>query len=146
MARRSDLAMSHLGVLSQTAWHLPLHERAAATLLDVMAEEPGLGAAETVARAEAREPGVARILTSGALSGAQDDTTFASFLAEELSIGDLEDQLAAMQEQLKNADSLPEEVSRSLFESVMGLGEELRARRLSHAAEQRKIGHAPDEG
>ena len=139
-ARRSDVGMAHVGTLSQTLWRLPAHERAAGALLDVLAEEPGLDAAETVARAEARVPGIARVLTSGGMADGDDPAALGDFLAEELAIGDMEDQLAALQDRLKHDGTLSEEESRMVFSSVMGLSEELRERRSAHAVAQRRLG------
>ena len=105
------------------------HAAVAAALLDVLAEAPGITAAEAVARAGERDQRATRVLTAGTMADAEEPEVLMPFLAEELALGDAEDQIAALQEQLKHPEELGAEGAESLFATVMALRQDLSSRR-----------------
>ena len=58
----------------------------------------------------------------------------ASFLAEELAIGDMEDAVAALRAELAQADRLDPQEYELLFESAVAMQKELAKRRLAHTS------------
>ena len=139
-ARYPAWGLSCAQTLAQTQWHSAAHAAVAAALLDVLAEAPGITAAEAVARAGERDQRATRVLTAGTMADAEEPEVLMPFLAEELALGDAEDQIAALQEQLKHPEELGAEGAESLFATVMALRQDLSSRRLAHAAAQRKLG------
>ncbi len=139
-ARYPAWGLSCAQTLAQTQWHSAAHAAVAAVLLDVLADSPGITPAEAVARAGERDPRATRVLTAGTMADAEEPEVLMPFLAEELALGDAEDQIAALQEQLKHPEELGAEGAESLFATVMALRQDLSSRRLAHAAAQRKLG------
>lgn len=132
VVRHSEIGQEWAQTLAQTNWHARVHADVAGVLLDILSESPGLPAAEFVAKAQERDPRAARVLTAATMEEKGSPSETAAFLAEELSIGDAEDAVEAMHEQLRHPELLSREEYEMIFQTVVGMQKDLSARRLAH--------------
>ena len=132
LAQHPDLALAHAGALAQTQWHDELHAALAQSVLSTLAADPAATAAQVVAQASQVHPLAAGVLTGGTMAEAADPADLATFLAEELGIGDAEDAVAALRSQLADPASLAPEDYEMLFESVVAMQKDLSRRRMAH--------------
>ena len=132
LAQHPDLALAHAGALAQTQWHDELHAVLAQSVLSTLAADPATTAAQVVAQASQVHPLAAGVLTGGTMAEAADPADLATFLAEELGIGDAEDAVAALRSQLADPASLAPEDYEMLFESVVAMQKDLSRRRMAH--------------
>ncbi|MCR5582009.1 MAG: DNA primase [Eggerthellaceae bacterium] len=130
-AHHPELVMSYAASLAQVAWHVPLHAQAADELLAAIAENPQLTPAELAARITSQYPEASRLLVEreSDASAGDDFNAYASFLSEILATGDLASQIETYRAQLSHPESLSEEESELLFETVSALQHELAERR-----------------
>ena len=132
LAQHPDLALAHAGALAQTQWHDELHAILAQSVLSTLAADPAATAAQVVAQAAQVHSLAAGVLTGGTMAEAADPADLATFLAEELGIGDAEDAVAALRSQLADPASLAPEDYEMLFESVVAMQKDLSRRRMAH--------------
>lgn len=131
-ARFPNIALIQADVLAQTQWHETVHSLLAESLLATLAADPAASAAEIVSKAQASISSAADILTSGVMTKTTDPEKLAVFLAEELSIGDTEDAIAALRSQLQDPKNLAAEEQEMLFASVVAMQKELTKRKSAH--------------
>lgn len=72
------------------------------------------------------------MLTSSTLLESFEPDGLSAYLAEELLLGDAEDAIAALRQQLADPRGLSSEEYEMLFESVIGMQKDLTHRRLAH--------------
>ncbi|WP_418830905.1 DNA primase [Paraeggerthella sp.] len=132
IASRPDLGLLHADALAQTRWREPAHATIAQSMLDTLAEDPAAQPARLVGEVARVLPAAAGMLTAGAESAVEDEGRLASFLVEELSIGDAEDAVAALKAQLSDPSRLPADEYEMLFEAVAAMQQDLTRRRAAH--------------
>ncbi|WP_225749083.1 DNA primase [Paraeggerthella sp. Marseille-Q4926] len=132
IASRPDLGLLHADALAQTQWHEPAHATIAQSMLDTLAEDPAAQPVRLVGEVARVLPAAAGMLTAGAESAVEDESRLASFLVEELSIGDAEDAVAALKAQLSDPSRLPADEYEMLFEAVAAMQQDLTRRRAAH--------------
>lgn len=93
-AQNPLLALGFADTMTKTRWHDRVHAAIADALVSALLENPGITAAELVAKATASDAHAASILTAAA-AGADAQATLA-YLANEIAIGDGEDDMAAL--------------------------------------------------
>ena len=131
-ARNPELAREHADALATTQWHVRLHSSLAERLLDIVAEQPNVSAAEAIGLLTMEFPGSARLFVE-TQADAETPESYAAFLAEELAIGDLDDAVVAYRAQLRNPGSMSSEEYDLLFQTVSALQRDLVSRRIEHA-------------
>ena len=131
-ARHPELAQAHADTLAQTMWHGPEHAGISDQLLAIVAGNSQTPASEIIGRITTDHPASARMFVAGG-ADATDPASYARFLADELSIGDMEDAIETYKAQLKRPDSMSSEEYDLLFETVAQMQKDLAARRAAHA-------------
>ena len=131
-ARRPDLALLHAAALAQTQWHEQAHAVIAQSMLDTLAEDPASSSARLVAQASRALPAAASVLTSGTVSETSTPEHLASFLVEELAIGDAEDAVGALRAQIADPSRLDPDELEMLYETVAAMQQDLKRRRAAH--------------
>ena len=134
MARRPEEGLRLADALAQTQWHEPVHGLLSQSILAALADNPAAKGPEIITAAQQAVPAAASILTSGTMSEESGAAQVASFLAEELAIGDMEDAVAALKAELAQADRLDPQEYELLFESAVAMQKELAKRRLAHTS------------
>ncbi len=132
-ARYPALGLEHAGTLAQTQWHEAGNSILAESILETLERCPGARAADIVTAAQERLPRAASILTSGVMTEDSTPEQLALFLADELAIGDMDDAVASLNEQLKHPGRLEPSEYEMLFESVVAMQKELAQRREKHS-------------
>lgn len=130
-ASYTPLAMQYAQQLSQTNWHDPDNGTAAGLVLDVLAGNPQATPADIIAGASLSMPQAANILTSAQRTDMPREK-LARFLSEELAIGDQEDAIASLKQQLGDP-SLPQEEGDLVNQAIIAMQAELREMRAAHA-------------
>ena len=100
-------------------------------MLDTLIADPGASTSAIVSNASLEDDRCARFLTRG-LPEAGDPAELASYLVEELSIGDAEDALSAYKAELADPSSFASEDYEILFESVAAMQRDLTRRKQAH--------------
>lgn len=116
--------------LGQTDWHERVHRELAEILMDVVATNPAITVADLISRCQERSKYAERILTSSSIEGSASAHGMLRFLADELSIGDMETAIASMRSQLNSAGS--DEERDMIFQSILMLQSELNSLRSRH--------------
>lgn len=132
LAQNPLLALQHADALSQIQWHDERHCVLSQSILNTLIEDPAASAGALVSNAQAAVPGASGLLTSSTLMESFAPDVVASYLAEELSLGDTEDAIAALKMQLADPRGISSEDYEMLFESVIGMQKDLTHRRLLH--------------
>lgn len=132
LAQHPLLALSHADALAQVQWHDEHHSALAQSILNTLVEDPAASASAVVANASSVVPQASGMLTSSTLLGGSDPAELSAYLAEELLLGDAEDAIAALRQQLADPRGLSPEEYEMLFESVIGMQKDLTHRRLAH--------------
>jgi len=131
-AQNPLLALNHADALGKTQWHESIHQTIAEKLLEALADNPAITAAEIVAFVSGAEPGASSILTSGVMTQTTNSSETAAFLVEELGIGDTEDAIESLKAQLADGKSIDPKDAEMIFESVVALQKDLMNRRQHH--------------
>ncbi len=116
--------------LGQTEWHEKVHAQLALVLLDVIGEKPNITAAELITAAQERNKYAMRVLTACTVTDDFPAHDTLRYLADELSIGDMESALDQMRSQM--ALSQNSEETDMLFQSTLVLQSELNRLRSGH--------------
>ncbi|WP_139652902.1 DNA primase [Raoultibacter phocaeensis] len=132
IVRHPEEGLRFADALAQTQWHEQVHGLLAHSILDTLAANPDAKGPELVTRAQATIPAAANILTAGSMTEDSGAQALASFLAEELALGDMEDAMAALKAQLSRAEGLEAQEYEMLFESAVAMQKELARRRQAH--------------
>lgn len=129
-ASHTPLALQYAQQLSQTNWHDSNNGRAAELVLDVLSKNPQATPAQIISEASRVMPQAANLLTS-VQSTDMPREELAHFLSEELAIGDQEDAIASLKQQLSDPN-LPKEEGDLLNQAVIAMQAELRQMRANH--------------
>lgn len=129
-ASYTPLALQYAQQLSQTNWHDSSNGRAAELVLDALSKNPQATPAQIISEASRVMPQAANLLTS-VQSTDMPREELARFLSEELAIGDQEDAIASLKQQLSDP-SLPKEEGDLLNQAVIAMQAELRQMRANH--------------
>ena len=132
-AQNPLLALAHADSLAQTQWHEDVHSRLAFAMLDSLAANPAITPAELVSRISTDIPLASRILTTSR-SASDDEETMATYLIEELSIGDMEDSISQLRMTLSANDGLDAEEREILFQSIVSMQKTLTDKKRAHKA------------
>lgn len=132
MAQRPDLGLAHVDALAQTQWHEQAHALVAQSMLDTLVEKPDASPVRVITDAQNVLPAAASILTSGSMADETAPGPLASFLVEELAIGDIEEAVVALRAQLAQPANLSPEDYEMLFETVAAMQKDLNCRRMAH--------------
>lgn len=132
VARRPEEGLRLAEALVQTQWHETVHGLLSQSILATLADNPQAKAPDIITAAQQAVPAAASILTSGTMSEETGASQLATFLSEELAIGDMDDAIAALKAQLAQADRLDPQEYELLFESAVAMQKELAKRRLAH--------------
>jgi DNA primase len=132
VAQYPQLGLQHADALGDTRWHERVHEQLAARILEILADNPAAGAAQIVAGCAETVPIASRILTADTGTDEATADTMATYLADELAIGDMEDTVAEMNEQLKRDTALDDDERNLLFQSATALQRTIKDRRAAH--------------
>ena len=129
-AQNPPLALAYSATLASTSWHGRNNALLAESLLDSLEANPNASAAQLVTNATQLVPAAGNLLTVDVLDADATAEGTMAFLAEELSIGDMADTIAALKAQLGTAQPEEEEM---LFASISALQHDLSAREVAHA-------------
>ncbi|NHM16195.1 DNA primase [Eggerthellaceae bacterium zg-887] len=137
LAQYPQLGLKHSDALAATSWHVGGHRAIAEALLEGLVGNADVTAAELVGHVSRTVAGSVGILTEDAVGGLEGDPgaaaeRLAAFLAEELSIGDAEDALAALKARLANPGGMDAEENETLFQAVVSMQQDLAARKRAH--------------
>ena len=132
MARHPYLALEQLEALGTTSWHTTLHGVLADKLLEIISVNPQIDSAQLISQLTSQLPSAARILVAS--DDASDLSAYASYLAEELSIGDLEEAIADYRARLADPSIASTEEYDTVFKSVTNLQHTLADKRAAHKA------------
>ena len=102
-------------------------------MLDALAENPAITPAELVSRISTDIPLASRILTTSR-SASDDEEAMATYLVEELSIGDMEDSISQLRMTLSANEGLDAEEREILFESIVSMQKALTDKKRAHKA------------
>lgn len=116
--------------LGQTEWREDVHRQLAQIMMEEVSQNPAITVADLIMHAQDRCPYAARVLTSSSTQGSGAAADTLRFLADELSIGDMEDAIGAMRAQMESAASAEER--EAVFQSIYVLQSELNALRTRH--------------
>ncbi|MEA5020339.1 MAG: DNA primase [Gordonibacter sp.] len=132
MAQNPSVALLHADVIAQTQWHDQTHVILAQSILATLSTDPSASAARIITEASHVLPLAPSILTSGSMMASVEPTSLASFLIEELAIGDAEDAVDSMRAQMADPTSLDPDEFEMLFQTVSAMQKELTRRKLAH--------------
>ena len=132
LAQNPSVALQNADALAQTQWRSPVNVQLSETMLEVLAEQQDITAANLISRIADRLPRAAGFLTAASLSDGESLEDAVSFLIEELEIGDLESSLAAMNAQMKHAEGMSQEERDIMFMSIVQIQKTLAVKRASH--------------
>ncbi len=131
-AGRPEIGLAYAGPLAQTVWHRDIHGNIASGLLDLLAEDASMPAAEIARKLDETYPGAASVLSGGSSHDERDPNELAKFFAEELSIRDMEDLIKELSSQLKRPGELSEDDYEMTFQSVVAMQKELAEAKRAH--------------
>lgn len=131
-AQDPSLGLAHADALAQTRWHHPTHALIAEALLSVLSSSPDASPADIIARVEQVCAGATRMLTAGVRHGEATNEQIGRYLTEELAIGDTEDAIAEMKQDLASGGAGTPEESDALFAAITMLQKDLAVRRAAH--------------
>lgn len=115
--------------LGQTEWHDKVHRELALALMDIVVATPDITVADLIMRAQDSCPYASRILTSSSVPDSASAFDMLRFLADELSIGDMEAAIAAMRVQMESSEGEEADLA---FQSIVVLQSELNSLRSRH--------------
>ena len=129
-AQNPAMVFDFMNELGQTDWHEKVHRELAGALMDFVSEQPDITVVDLITKAQGRCPYATRVFTSATTQGLTAAHVTLRFLADELSIGDMEDAIFALRQQMASAQT-PEEKD-MMFQSIVMLQQELNALRANH--------------
>ena len=129
LARNPLLALVHADALARTRWHDAVHATLADAMLQTLVEDPAASTSKIIADASRSCPQASSVLTSSTQPSEADPERVVAYLAEELEIGDAEDAIADMKNQLAWARDLSPEDGDLLFNGIVARQKDLAAKR-----------------
>ena len=131
-AHNPQVGLGYIGSLAQTKWHRKMHEDVAFALMEVLSQSPALSAAELVMNVESITPGAAALLTGVDTNPQYEVDCVARFLSEELSIGDMEQNVREMNAQLKDVEHYSEDDRELIYAALVAMQKDLAQVRRNH--------------
>lgn len=131
-AQNPAMALDFFNVLGQTNWREPIHKELADVLMDIFAQTPTITVADLLLKAQEKCPFANRVFTSSVVQGNRSAYESLQYLADDLSMGDLEQTITSMREQLKQMNALATEEKDQMFQAIMVLQNELNTIRSRH--------------
>ena len=132
LAQNPAMAPEFYSTLMQTNWHENVHEQLANLLVDILSENPTITVSDLIFAAQQKNPYASRVFTSSVVQGTTSAYDSISYLARELSIGDLEQTVEEMTAQLKTSEDLSKEERDELFRTIVAIQNDLNALRSHH--------------
>ncbi len=129
-----EIGLAFAGNVAQTVWHRDIHGKIADALLEILSSDASVSAAEIVRRLDEACSGAASIVSGSGIHDERDPNELAQFLAEELSIRDMEDLVKELSAQLKDPQSMSAEDYEMAFQGVVAMQKELTAAKRAHKA------------
>jgi DNA primase len=131
-ARNPQVALAYAETLAQTRWHSSKHEKVCDALTGVLEQHPGASPAEIVRSLDEAVPGAASMITSASQYQDVETDRLATFLSEELRIGDMEQQVAELESLVKDPSSMDATDYEMTYQSAVAMQRELTELRRSH--------------
>lgn len=132
LARHPLLALVHADALARTRWHEAVHATLAESMLQTLVDDPAATTGKILDDAARACPNAPSVLTSSTQPSEADPEKVVAYLAEELEIGDAEDAIAEMKNQLAWTQGLSAEESDLLFNGIVAMQKDLAAKRAAH--------------
>ncbi len=131
-ASQPAIGLAYAGPLAQTVWHRDIHGKIAEKLLDLLAEDASVSAADLVRKLDEAVPGSASVISGSGTHDERDPSELAQFFAEELSIRDMEDLIKELSAQLKRPQEMSSDDYEMTFQSVVAMQKELAEAKRAH--------------
>lgn len=131
-AQNPAMAQEFFSVLGQTDWHERIHKELADVLMDILADKPNITVADLLLKAQERNSYANRVFTSSIVQGNHSAFEALQYLADDLSMGDLEKTIASMRDQLKHDEDFTSEERDQMFHAIVVLQNELNTIRSRH--------------
>lgn len=134
IAANPHLGLVHADVLAQTHWHNDTFRCLADAMLEQFITNPSISAATLISTLSYSFPGVTGMLTEYADSEIDPNAVEAQllFLIEELSIGDLEDDLELMRVSQYKAELTTDEERQMIFSVITEMQKEIARKKRAH--------------
>lgn len=132
LAQNPAMAPEFYSTLMQTNWHENVHEQLANLLVDILSENPTITVSDLIFAAQQKNPYASRVFTSSVVQGTTSAYDSISYLARDLSIGDLEQTVEEMTAQLKTSEDLSKEERDELFRTIVAIQNDLNSLRSHH--------------
>lgn len=117
-------SIGFVDAISATQWHFKVHERIAQAIIGELAQNLNAAPAQLIEAASRAEERASSILTSVNVNDQLPPDRTLSYLVQELSIGDMEDEATRLKQVMANSpDGSPEEAQ--LFQELVALQERL---------------------
>ncbi len=138
LSANPQAALDRSDALASTRWHDGAHRDVASAMLEVLAEQPSLSPSRFAAAVVERAPVADRVLAGGV--GGSEATDFAErsyldtlqFVADELSIGDLRDELQGIRASLAAPTGVTDEERAVFLQMASVLQSQLVERQSAH--------------
>ena len=131
-ASQPAIGLAYAGPLAQTVWHRDIHGKIAEKLLDLLAEDASVSAADLVRKLDEAVPGSASVISGSGTHDERDPSELAQFFAEELCIRDMEDLIKELSAQLKRPQEMSSDDYEMTFQSVVAMQKELAEAKRAH--------------
>lgn len=131
-ARYPHLALEQVETLAQTKWNDLVFCELAESLLAVLSKATETTTADMMDAARSAVKDGPSLLMSGVMTEQASPEKLIVFLAEELSIGDMEETINSLNQQLRDPNQKGQSEYDMLFESIVGLQKELTRLRREH--------------
>ena len=132
LAANPALAMKHVDALVQTQWHDENNKQLSDVIVDTLADNPNASVGAILTAASSKCPHVAGVLTSARIDSSANIEELATYLVDELSIGDLEESIASLKLQLASMGDTDEESYQLIFQSVVNMQKIVSAKKAEH--------------
>lgn len=134
IAANPSLGLAHADALAQTHWHSNLFKQIADKMLEIFIANPSISSASLISSLGEYFPGATGMLTESVSKDSTSEslTLEVAFLLEELTIGDLEDDLALMNVSLYEAQNASDEERRGIFSVITEMQQEIARRKRAH--------------
>lgn len=134
VAANPSLGLCHADALAQTHWHHDTFKLIADAMLEQFITNPSVSAVSLISTLSEAFPGATGMLTENANADATPEALESQllFLLEELSIGDMEDDISLMKVSLYEAEQASEEERRGIFNVITEMQQEIARRKRAH--------------
>ncbi len=131
-AQNTGLVSEFFDVLGQTQWSMSVHGELANCIMDIVAQDEAVTPAQLIYQAQSVNKYATRILTGAVTMGRANPYESLKFLAEELTIGDLERTITEMRDAMREETNSNPESEKAFFDSIIALQQELNHLRSEH--------------